>query len=77
MTEKILTNAYIVGMYLLKNENINIKKIHNKLNGIIIEYNHKRYGGRSVYITEDTDIERIFFAIDNDGDEDYEYERGR
>ena len=77
MTEKILTNAYIVGMYLLKNENINITKIRNKLNGIIIEYNHKKYGERGVYITENTDIECIFFAIDNDGDEDYEYERHR
>lgn len=73
MTEKQWTNAYIVGMYLLKDKHIDISKIKIILSGILIEYHHDEYGKRAVFIKDDTDLERTLFAIDNDGDEDFDY----
>lgn len=74
IAEKEWTNLYIVGMYLLKNKNTNIKKFECRRTGnIIIYYYHEHYGDRAVVVTEDTDLERTFFCIDNDGDDDYAY----
>lgn len=73
MTEKQWTNAYIVGMYILKDRNINISKIKITPLGILIDYRHDKYGNRGVVINDDTDLEKTFFAIDNDGDDYFEY----
>ena len=68
------TNIYIVIMYLLKDKNT-IENIKFNTKNTLIFYTHKKYGSRCVSIREDTDLDRIIYAIDNDGDDDYVYDK--
>lgn len=68
MTEKTWTNAYIIGMYLLKHEEIKIKKVYFYSDSIYFSYKHKRYGNRGVSIENGTHIGLLIESIDYDWD---------